>query len=334
MTPRQVLLDALAGRPTARPAVLCPGGMMSMAVADVMQKTGVAWPDAHHSPDAMLRLALAMQASSGFDNLALPFCMTVEAEAYGAVVHLGDAATQPRVRGFVLDLLSPAELPRPDFTAGRAGMLLEALRAAKAARPDVALVGNLVGPVSLLGMLGDPLNVLRWLRRKPDVILGFLDRISDDLAVFGRLQIEAGCDALCIAEPTGTGEILGSTHFRAAALPCLNRMADTVRVAGVPVIVHICGNVSSIDAELRELRAEAVSFDSVADIVAIHRSRPPWQVMGNVSPFLLETGPAEAVGKRTRRLVEGGIRLLAPACGVIPSTPIANLRAMADAARG
>ncbi|GAH80578.1 unnamed protein product, partial [marine sediment metagenome] len=33
-----------------------------------------------------------------------------------------------------------------------------------------------------------------------------------------------------------------------------------------------------------------------------------------------------------RKLLEGGIRLLAPACGVITTTPLSHLRAMRDAA--
>ena len=50
--------------------------------------------------------------------------------------------------------------------------------------------------------------------------------------------------------------------------------------------------------------------------------------MGNVSAFLLKEGPADRIIERCRQLIEGGVRLLAPACGIIPTTPLAHLRAM------
>lgn len=332
MSSRQILLDAVSGRDAGRAAVLCPGGMMSLAVAEVMAAEGVGWPRAHCDEEAMLRLALAMQEATGFDNVALPFCMTAEAEAYGARVDMGDAVTQPRVRGALLPADGSGELPDPDFRCGRAGTVLAAMRKARALRQDLALVGNLVGPLSLLGMLADPLQMLRWTRKRPETLRRHLERISDDLIEFGRLQREAGADLLCIAEPTATGEILGGAKFRSFALPCLSRIAEAVRAPGLAVIVHICGDVGAVERELFELPVDAVSFDSMVDIGSLARKEPPWQVMGNVSAFLLETGSADRIQRRCRTLLRRGVRLLAPACGVIPTTPVAHLRAMRDAA--
>jgi len=305
---------------------------MSMAVAEVMAACGAAWPQAHREPQAMLALALAMQEASGFDNVAMPFCMTVEAEAYGARVVFGSRTCHPRVTGGLLPPDGAGALPAPDFSRGRAAALLAALRAARARRPDLAVVGNLVGPFSLLAMLADPLHVLRWTRRSPDAVHRHMIRITEDLVAFARLQAAAGIDVLCIADPTATGEILGGPLFRACALPYLERIVSAVRADGVRVIVHICGSAAAIERELRELAVEAVSFDSVVDIVEVAGRRPPWAVMGNVSAFLLEKGPAQAVFQRCRRLVKGGVRLLAPACGIVPTTPVAHLLAMREAA--
>jgi MtaA/CmuA family methyltransferase len=333
MTPRETLIETLAGRPAGRAAVLCPGGMMSLAVTEVMASSGAGWPEAHTSAAGMLGLALAMQDATGFDNVALPFCMTVEAEALGASIDLGDRTRQPRARGPVLAADGSGDLPRPDWRGGRAGELLDALAAARRRRPDVAVIGNLVGPFSLLGMLADPLMVLRGTRRNPEAVARRLAELTAHLAEFGRLQAAAGADAVCIAEPTATGEILGGRLFRACVLPHLDRLVREIRAAGARVIVHICGRIDALETELAELPAEAVSFDSVADILAVRAAGPPWQVMGNLSPFLLEKGPAEAVWRRSRQLIDGGVRLLAPACGVIPTTPVAHLLALRAAAQ-
>jgi [methyl-Co(III) methanol-specific corrinoid protein]:coenzyme M methyltransferase len=332
MNSRERFLAILRNEPADRPAVVCPGGMMSMAVTEVMSACGAAWPEAHRDARSILRLALAMQEATGFDNLAMPFCMTVEAEAYGAEVDLGSVSVQPRVIRPILPGDGTGEFPAPDFRAGRAGTLLSALAMARDLRTELPLVGNLVGPFSLLGMLSDPLMVLRWTRRKPDVLLALCDRIVRDLIAFGRMQKEAGAEVLCIAEPTATGEILGGTLFRKFLLPSLQRMIGALKSEGLEVIVHICGDVAAIEGELFELGAGAVSFDSMVDIVRLVGKKPPWAVMGNVDAFLLRKGPSVAVRRCCRRLVEGGVRLLAPACGVIPSTPVTHLREMRNAA--
>lgn len=333
VTPRQRVLNILQQRPSPshETAVICPGGMMSLAVTEVMAACGAAWPAAHSDADTMLRLAAAMQEATGLDNLALPFCMTVEAEAFGATVDLGSDTVQPRVRGVILPPDGPHRLPTPQFNKGRAAVLLEALRRARRLRPDLALIGNLVGPFSLLGMLADPLQVLRWTRKRPETLAPLLSAITERLLEFGVLQIECGADLICISEPTATGEILGGPHFAAFALPYLNTLCRSLRAKGVPVIVHICGAVAAIRNELLETAADALSFDSMVDVVSLAAESPPWQVMGNLDAFLLRKGPSQAVEKRCRKLLQVGVALLAPACGVIPTTPVAHLAAMARA---
>jgi len=327
---RQMLLDTLRGRASDGVSILCPGGMMTLAVTEVMEAEGVWWPDAHGDPVAMASLAVAMHDATGFDNIAMPFCMTVEAECCGASVDLGSATVSPRVKGFVLPPDGSGALREPRFTSGRAGVLLAAIRQASVMRRGVPIIGNLVGPFSLLAMLADPLQVLRWTRRKPDVLRAHLDAVTKGLIEFGRMQIESGADVICIAEPTATGEILGARLFESFALPAVERIVKSLKDAGAAVILHVCGDARPILPELRRLCADAVSFDSIVDIVEVNRSRPPWRVMGNVSPFLLASGSRDAVRDACEALLDGGIRLIAPACGVIPTTPVAHLAVMAE----
>jgi MtaA/CmuA family methyltransferase len=328
MTGREVVMACLRGKPASRPAVLCPGGMMSMAVTEVMDAASAPWPAVHSDAEGMVRLAAAMQEATGFDNVAAPFCMTVEAGAFGAEVDMGNRTSQPHVVRPVLADDGSGGLPEPDWRGGRAGVLLKALDGLARRCPDAAVIGNVVGPFSLLSMLAEPLMVLRWTRRRPEVVDGYLTAITSQLERFAIDQVNAGADAICIADPTATGEILGGALFGRFALPHLNRLARSIRAAGAPVIVHICGDVTRLRGELFALEADAVSFDSMVELGALAAGGPPWRVMGNVSAFALERGPAEAVEVRSRQLARGGVRLIAPACGLVPTTPVAHLRAL------
>ena len=134
----------LRGEAADRPAVLCPGGMMSMAVTEVMEAAGAPWPRGALGRRRHARLALAMQEATGFDNVAMPFCMTVEAEAYGADVNLGGLESQPRIRGAVLPPDGSGGLRRPDLDSGRSAVLCAALSRSerRRARPSAPSQGR------------------------------------------------------------------------------------------------------------------------------------------------------------------------------------------------
>ena len=55
--------------------------------------------------------------------------------------------------------------------------------------------------------------------------------------------------------------------------------------------------------------------------------------MGNVSTYLLEFGETEKVRRATSRLVEGGVDIIAPACGLSTSSPLRLIRALTDTAK-
>ncbi len=333
MTSHERLRAALAGRAVDRPTVICPGGMMSMAVREVMASCGVGWPEAHVESESMAELALAMQAATGFDTLAVPFCMTVEATLFGADVDLGTALTQPRVSGPILPPDGQGDLPPPMLDGPRVRTVIAAIERLVERRGAVPVVGNVAGPFSVLAELVDPMMLLRWTRRDPVLVERYMSVVTDGLAAYARRQVEAGAGVMCISEPTATGDIMSGSTFAASVAPHLSRLCRSITAAGVPVMVHICGDVTRLAEVLAELPIEALSVDSMVDVVALGRRGYRWQVMGNVSPLMLEAGPVERVESAVGRLVHGGVRLIAPACGVVPTTPVRHLRAMAEAVR-
>lgn len=342
MTSRDLTLRCLRGDPTPHPPVVCPGGMMSFAVTEVMEQTGCWWPEAHTDAKAMATLAVAMAQTTGFDNVAVPFCMTVEAEALGATVNLGDSQVQPRIlhepllegdRATQPALAVEAAFQRAQLPSARdrRPVVLEALRLARAQAPDLALIGSLVGPVSLAGQLLEASLLLRALRREPDSVHRLLDYVTGFLEGFAVEQVKAGADVLMVADPTATGEILGPDRYREFAEPYLARLIDTLHAAGAPVLLHICGNPHTILPALAETKAEAVSLDELANLREAREVLTRQRLMGNLSARLLEAGPPEVILLASRKALGWGADILAPACGVLAGTPTRHLQAMAAA---
>jgi [methyl-Co(III) methanol-specific corrinoid protein]:coenzyme M methyltransferase len=335
MNERERLVAALRGGAVDRPPIICPGGMMAAAVRDVVRSCGRACPAIHRDVDSMTALALATRAETGFENLGVPFCMTVESEAWGGEVEDGDDETAPCVH--VEPLASATEWttlrdldPARD---GRLPTLVECTRRLRRAASDAAITANLVGPLSLGTSLVPATTLYRELRTRPADVHAMFSFLTANSARYGAALVEAGADVVVVSDPSATGEILGPRLFREFALPYLNATTAAMHALGVPVIVHVCGDARPILAVMADLDADAISVDSGVGIAETRRALPGRRVMGNVSTLLLQDGDADRVGRAAAAALANGADVLAPACGVSATTPVANLRAMTDAAR-
>jgi [methyl-Co(III) methanol-specific corrinoid protein]:coenzyme M methyltransferase len=159
--------------------------------------------------------------------------------------------------------------------------------------------------------------------------------VTGSIAEFGSAFIEAGADLVCIAEPSGTGEILGKKLFSEFALPYLNELTGYFRQHyKIPSLVHICGKLRTLGTALSSLGADAISVDSSTSIKVLKEFAPEKLAMGNVSTYLLASGDSERVLRSGKLCLARGVDILAPACGISPLTPIRSIRALSQAVGG
>lgn len=335
-TPRERLMATLGGADTDRPPCICPGGMMNMVTRDLMDAAGVFLPAAHSDAAQMARLARASYEAGCFENYGVPFCMTVEAEALGAQVDLGSPTCEPHVYGYAIAAAREwPSLRRMDLGGGRPRTVLDALRILSAdGDSSVPVVGNLVGPVSTAGSVLDPAVLYREMRKDRPSVHGLLAFVTEQLVDFGRAQVEAGADVVAVADPSGTGEILGPRLFEEYTLRYLNELVDALHCCGARVIVHICGQMHSVYGQLRKMRANALSFDALVTLSRAREQLPGRILMGNVSTYAIEHSTPATVARSARRCAHNGARIVAPACGLSMTSPLENVRAMRDGLSG
>ena len=333
MMPKERLERIMHGEPVDRPACICPGGMMNMVTAELMDACKVYLPEAHTDARMMADLAKAVYEYGCFENVGVPFCMTVEAEAMGAPVDMGSNIFEPRVTGYVMNSVSEyGTLSVPDLTQGREAVVLEAIRYLKQDLDGVPVVGNLTGPISTASSLMEPMVFYRELRKKNADAHAFLQFVTDQLIAFGKAQIKAGADVIAISDPSGTGEILGPKYFEEFAVKYLNQLIDAFREEGVGTIVHICGQMQPVYKQVAEIRSHVLSFDSMVPMQEAKANLSGRILMGNVSTYALEFGDSEKVASLARYCMEHGSSILSPACGLGMKSPLINVQAMLKAA--
>lgn len=331
LTPKERLKAIFEGQKVDRPACICPGGMMNMITADLMDQIQVFLPEAHHDARQMAELAKAVYEQGCFENYGVPFCMTVEAEEMGAKVDMGTKVYEPHVIEYVMDSVSDYKKLTPvDVTKGRAKVVTDAIRILKEETSGVPIVGNLTGPVSTASSVMEPVNFYKELRKKNQEAHAYMEFITDQLIAFGRAQIEAGADVIAISDPSGTGEILGPKFFKEFAVTYLNKLLDGLKKEKVGTIVHICGQMHSVYKEINEVHSDVLSFDSVVPMKEARANLKDRVLMGNVSTYAIEFGDPDRVKMLTTSCRRGGSDIISPACGLGMKSPLTNVQAILE----
>jgi len=335
MNPKERLIRTLDGQSVDRAPFICPGGMMTMAVSEAMDILECGWPEAHVDAGAMARLTLGMAELSGLENLGVPYCMTVEAEGMGADIALGGRQREPHVMSYPMAGLDDFNVLRPfDPAQGRALVCAEAIEQLKKTTSSLPIIANLSGPVSLATSIADPMLYYRAFHRNKEAVHRLNDFCTEVALRLGDAWVDAGADLICIADPSATGDLIGPRGFEEFVIPYLDRLSEHFQNRRkVPVIVHICGDIGSFKELPSKLAAKAVSVDSQVSIRNLQQQAKGKVTMGNVSTFTLEKGTPDSVARAAAVAIKHGVDILAPACGIAPGTPLANLRSLSALVR-
>ena len=336
LSPKERLLDTLKKKRVDRPPVVCTGGMMNAAIVDVMNHTGHTLPEGHFRSDLMAELAGDVQKDTGFENFGIPFCMTVEAEVLGSEIDFGTLACEPKI---ARELFPSTEAVvfrdiGSMLDAGRIRTVAEAGTILSRTHPDTPVIGSISGPISTAASIVDPMVFLKELHKKRDHAHRTMDYVSDFLIAFARVLVEGGATAICIGDPTATGEILGPRMFEEYAVTYLNKVIDGIHATGVPVLVHICGEMKAVKPSIPKLHCDAISTDAFVNLKLLKKEYPQLTTMGNLSTFLLESGEPDKVSRQAANLVRDGVDIISPACGLSTSSSILNILAMTSTVKG
>lgn len=158
LSPKERLDRVLEKKSVDRPPVICTGGMMNAAIVDVMNKTGHTLPEAHHDDGLMSKLAYDVHQETGFENIGIPFCMTVEAEVLGSEINFGTLACEPKIEKELFPSVSEVIFKdiKKMSQQGRIPTVVQAGYRISRKYPDIPVVGSLTGPISTAASIVDP----------------------------------------------------------------------------------------------------------------------------------------------------------------------------------
>ena len=143
--------------------------------SEVTEGLGLTFPDAYTHCDTMVTLSKMLKEKDKAVICELPFCHTLEAEAMGGIINLGNEIAGPRAGGYVCtDVEEILNLPDMDFTKGR---IQETLLACKKLREEGEhVVFEVAGPFTILNVLIDA----RYVFQGTYPFLKKVEQLADD----------------------------------------------------------------------------------------------------------------------------------------------------------
>ena len=330
MTPkRRFLAGVLGGRVDRTPV----GSPTSVATVEQMKLLDAYFPAAHLDAVTMARLAAGAYEILGYDAIMPVFSVVQEAAALGCEMDWGAVDSMPNA--LTAPWQEPDDVHIPDDFLERPS-IKTVLDSLSLLRRDyghqVAIIGKVMGPWTLAYHMHGLQPFLTKTLLEPDTVRRFLDRLKGITLAFGRAQIEAGADILCIADHA-TGDLIRGEMYRDFLQPIHGELTQAL---GCPLVLHICGNTLDRMGYIAEAGFDAFHFESKVDAAAaVAAVGETMSLVGNVNnPTVLYTGTPTMAREQAEYAIASGVQVVGPECAVPLRTPLDNLRAIRQAAVG
>ena len=210
MNSRERVLAALRREPVDRTPVCNPTSVATVALMDLAQAP---FPEAHHVPELMARLGATSYTELGFDTIMPYFSTVQQSSALGCKIRWGQKDNWPTVSeplwGHPDEIRIPSNyLTHPDTTC-----VLEAIRILRRQfGAEVAIFGKVMGPWTLSYDCFGLENFLIMSIDDPKKTAACLDKLKEATVQYALAQIEAGADALTLADHA-TGDLVSAGYY-------------------------------------------------------------------------------------------------------------------------
>jgi [methyl-Co(III) methanol-specific corrinoid protein]:coenzyme M methyltransferase len=328
MTEKERFLNAIFLRSVDRPPV---ASVTQTGTIELMNATGAFWPDAHRNPEKMASLAASAHDLAGFESVRIPFGIHAEAEALGCRVNYYEGTHD---RTPVVEAPTSESSINWDADPGESAstkVVIDAVRILKTRYPSTPTIVGVLAPFSLTGHIRSVAKLMRELIKVPDEVKITMELSSQFIKRYINRLESAGADVITLVEPTATGENLGPAFFERFAFPSLEQVVSACKK---PVILHICGNSTSVLHLMVKTGVKGVSIDHKVNMARAKEIVGEMGcVIGNINPVDMMMKKEEYIQNEAHRALEEHADIVAPGCGLAPRTPTANLQSLTTAVK-
>jgi len=341
MTPRETILKAFAMEKTERvPVTLFGGGMWSI------KDYGTSFEELSTNVEKNVDMCVTeaekirsdiVYVGSGFNN----FHAIALGRKLGVGVKFREIGAPDMTAHVVNSEEGIASLDMEDiFRDPVVTNVMDATRKVKQRIGDKYLVTMTCwGPFTLAARFVGEEVFMKATFKKPAFVEKMVDFCADLLIKLYEPLINDGIEALSIADPTASGDLINPKQMARFAVPPLRKMSDWAKSKGAHTILHICGNTSDRLDLFPQTGCSTIFFDQKVDIAKAREALlGKMSFGGNVAPVhVLLNKTAQEVEAACREVIDVAGKdnkgfILVPGCDIPPTIAYENLKTFHDVA--
>lgn len=213
----------------------------------VLRSSSIGYRQAYSERQAMALVAEGKSILANDSVCRVPFCVTVEAEAFGAKVEIPEDGTGPTIKNYLFTALEQLEdLSEINLTSGRINEVLNCIAILEGRGNMVAV--NVEGPFTILGLLMDTAELFKGICLERKLLEQTLLSIEKSIVKYAEACVAQGAKIISYADPTGAMELLGRKLYRELSGQSSYRILKSLEGRLEGAVVHLCG-ISSLNME-------------------------------------------------------------------------------------
>ena len=294
----------------------------------------VSFNDLCRTPELACEVTLQPIRRFGFDAAILFSDILVPLEPMGAAFSFAQGGPQlEKPLRTEADIAALQVVPSPEGC----GYVAQAIQLIKAELGErTPLIGFAGSPFTLAAYLiegggsKDFQHLKTMLYSRPDLLRNLLDKLTDQIIDYLKMQIDAGVDAVQLFDTWGG--ILHPADYEAVVLPTVRKIMAGLADSGVPRIYFLKGSAPYLDL-IRDLDVECLGLDWMLDLDKTAAGLPGKAVQGNLDPLAL-FGTTEEIRRRALAICRQGDtapgHVFNLGHGILPPTPISAVETLVE----
>ncbi len=340
MAPRETILKAFEmGKPERIPVTVFGGGMW------IIKDFGTSFEELSKNPDKMVEMwtkqadrvqSDIVYVGSGFNN----FHAAALGTDFGIGIKYREIGAPDMTDHFVHSEEDIAKLRIPDLFKNSVikNVIDATLRVKEQIGKKYLVTMTCWGPFTLAARFAGEEAFMKNTFKKPAFVEKMVDFCADLLITLYEPLVNAGIEAISIADPTASGDLINPKQMAKFAVPALKKMSDWAKSRGVHTILHICGDTSDRLEQFLDTGCTVIFFDQKVNIARAKEVLGGKMCFGgNIAPVhVLLNRTVDEVRQACKEVIEiagkdGGF-VLVPGCDIPPTITYENLRAFHDVA--
>ncbi|MDU5082587.1 uroporphyrinogen decarboxylase family protein [Tissierella carlieri] len=237
----------------------CVGKEIEIIPDNILEELNISYEESNKNASEMVILAKALKKYKNKKYCKLPFCHTVEAEAFGSTV-IFDQKVGNRIGEYKVDDINLVEdILEIDLNNGRIAEVLKAISILKENEENVIL--DITGPFSIATSIMDSQLFYRTIRKDREKINRLLEIVENSLVKLILEGVKQNVDVISFADPTGTIDIVGPKIYKEVSGNSTYNILKRVEEQLGKSVIHLCGKTSTSLEVIGLLESEKIKVE-------------------------------------------------------------------------